>query len=155
MFGLITLPLVTNYALLGWAKNLRSSKCWWGRCVQVMRAVFRMCGNESQPGLQLVEKLTTPRFASADGMNRAFSLTWLASMQIYGNKRTWLHKKRDQLPQDWFGTPTWPPWHHVKTLYRPFARWHHFTTKTRILQGFAFLCKLGLLLFKPHWDYKI
>ena len=29
---------------------------------------------------------------------------------------------------------------------------------TRILQGFAFLCNLGLLLFKPHWDchdYKI
>ena len=38
---------------------------------------------------------------------------------------------------------------------RPFALWHHFTTTTRILQGFAFLCKLGLLLFKPHWDYKI
>ena len=38
---------------------------------------------------------------------------------------------------------------------RPFARWHHFTSTTRILQGFAFLCKLGLSLFKPHWDYKI
>ena len=37
---------------------------------------------------------------------------------------------------------------------RPFALWHHFTTTTRILQGFAFLCKLRLLLFKPHWDYK-
>ena len=31
---------------------------------------------------------------------------------------------------------------------RPFAPWHHFTTTTRILQGFAFLCKLSLL-FKP------
>ena len=30
----------------------------------------------------------------------------------------------------------------------PFAWWRHFTTMTRILQGFAFLCKLGLLLFK-------
>ena len=30
-------------------------------------------------------------------------------MQIYGNKRKCLHKKRDQLPEDWFGTPTWPP----------------------------------------------
>ena len=38
---------------------------------------------------------------------------------------------------------------------RPFAWWRHFTTMTRILQGFAFLCKLGLLLFKPHWDYQI
>ena len=38
---------------------------------------------------------------------------------------------------------------------RSFALRHHFTTTTRILQGFAFLCKLRLLLFKPHWDYKI
>ena len=26
---------------------------------------------------------------------------------------------------------------------------------TRLLQGFAFLRKLGLLLFKPQWDYQI
>ena len=26
---------------------------------EVMRAIFRICGNESQPGLQLVEKLAT------------------------------------------------------------------------------------------------
>ena len=31
---------------------------------------------------------------------RAYSLTWPASMQIYGNKRKFLHKKRVQLPQD-------------------------------------------------------
>ena len=37
---------------------------------------------------------------------------------------------------------------------RPFARWRHLTTKTRILQGFALLCKLGVLLFKPRWDYQ-
>ena len=60
---------------------------------------------------------------------RAFSLTWPASMQIYWNKRKCLHKKRVQLPQDLFGTPTWPPfqgfgtpilppWRHMKTLYR-------------------------------------
>ena len=59
---------------------------------------------------------------------RVFSITWPASMQIYWNKRKRLHKKRVQLPQDWFGTPTWlplhcfgtpiwPPWRHVKTLY--------------------------------------
>ena len=40
---------------------------------------------------------------------RVFSLTWPASMQIYKNKRKRLHKKRVQLPEDWFGTPTWPP----------------------------------------------
>ena len=60
---------------------------------------------------------------------RVFSLTWPAPMQIYRNKRKLLHKKRVQLPEDWFGTPTWPPfhcfgtpiwppWRHVKTLYR-------------------------------------
>ena len=38
---------------------------------------------------------------------------------------------------------------------RQFAWWHHFSTMTRILQGFAVLSRLGLLLFKPHWDYKI
>ena len=42
-----------------------------------------------------------------------------------------------------------------KSSNRPFAWWRHFTTTTRILQGFAFLCKLRLLLFKPRWDYQI
>ena len=37
--------------------------------------------------------------------HRVFSLTWPASMQIYWNKRKHLHKKRVQLPRDWFGTP--------------------------------------------------
>ena len=62
-------------------------------------------------------------------VNSVFSLTWPASMQIYWNKKKKrLHKKRVQLPQDWFGTPTWPPfhcfgkpiwppWRHVKTQY--------------------------------------
>ena len=62
-------------------------------------------------------------------LNRAFSLTWPASVQIHWNKRKRLHKKRVKLPQDclgtpaWppfhcFGTPIWPPWRHVKTLYK-------------------------------------
>ena len=53
-------------------------------------------------------------------------------MQIYWNKRKRLHEKRVQLPQDWsgtptwppfhcFGTPIWPPWRHVKTLYNNFG----------------------------------
>ena len=48
--------------------------------------------------------------------HKAFSLTWSASMLIYWNKRKFLHKKRVQLPQDWFGTPTWPPFHCFGTL---------------------------------------
>ena len=60
---------------------------------------------------------------------RTFSLTWPASMLIYWNKRKHLHEKWVQLPEDFLGTPTWPPfhcfgtpiwppWRHVKTLYR-------------------------------------
>ena len=42
-------------------------------------------------------------------VNRAFSLTCPATMQINCNKRKRLHKKRVQLPQYWCGTQTWPP----------------------------------------------
>ena len=49
----------------------------------------------------------------------AFSLTWPAFMQIYWNKRKHLHKKRVQLPQDWLGTPTWPPFHCFGTSIWP------------------------------------
>ena len=44
-------------------------------------------------------------------INRAFSHTWPATMQIYWNKRKRLHKKRVQFPQDWFGTPTRLPFY--------------------------------------------
>ena len=47
----------------------------------------------------------------------AFSLTWPASMQIYDNKRNCLHEKRVQLPQDCFGTPTWPPFIVLENQY--------------------------------------
>ena len=56
-------------------------------------------------------------------------------MQIYCNKRKCLHKKRVELPQDWFGTTTWPSlwpamtscaiwlsWRHVHTLYSDVQR---------------------------------
>ena len=48
---------------------------------------------------------------------RVFSLTWPASMQnLLEQKKEFASEKRVQLPQGWFGTPTWPPWRHVKTL---------------------------------------
>ena len=50
-----------------WGK-LKSSKCWWGQCALVVRAIFRICGNKSQPALQLVEKLVT---LPAGGIRRA------------------------------------------------------------------------------------
>ena len=37
-----------------------------------------------------------------------------------------LHKKRVQLPQDWFGTPTWPPFHCFGTpICRRDVMWKH------------------------------
>ena len=54
---------------------------------------------------------------------RVFSLTWPASMQIYWHKRKRLHKKGIQLPEDWFGTPTWPPFHCFGTPIWP--PWRH------------------------------
>ena len=54
---------------------------------------------------------------------RAFSLTRPAHMQIYWNKRKCLHKKRVQLPEDWFGTPKWPPFHCFGTPIYPFRLW--------------------------------
>ena len=57
---------------------------------------------------------------------RAFSLTWPAAMQIYWNKRRRLHKKRVQISQDWFGKPTWPPFHCLGHQYgRRDVMWKH------------------------------
>ena len=77
-------------------------------------------------------KSLSPSSWSVNSTNRVFSLTWPACMQIYWDKGKSLHKKRVQLPEDWFGTPTWPPfhcfwtpiwppWRHVKTLYSGFG----------------------------------
>ena len=57
---------------------------------------------------------------------RAYSLSWPASMQIYGNKRNFLHKERVQLLQSLFGTPIWPLWSHVNMLCGvPWDLWCH------------------------------
>ena len=37
---------------------------------------------------------------------------------------------------------------------RTIARWHHFTTTTRILEFVVFLCKLRLLFFNPQRDWQ-
>ena len=37
--------------------------------------------------------------------------------KFYLNKRKCLHKKRVQLKQDWFGTPTWPPFDRFYFFY--------------------------------------
>ena len=91
--------------------------------------------------------------------NRSFSLTWSTSMQIYWNKRKRLHKKRVQIPQDWFGTPTWPPfhcfgtprwppWRHVKTLHRTI--WLVYRTDTNAPGFWLVKRTLGWKNFMPE-----
>ena len=51
--------------------------------------------------------------AHPDGQQHGVSKE--SSNLIYWNKRKRLHKKRVYLLQDWFGTPTWPPFYYVGT----------------------------------------
>ena len=59
----------------------------------------------------------------------------------------------------WNGNPIKSGEEFLQSPNKSSARWRCFITTTqttiRNLQGFAFLCKLELLLFKPRWDYKI
>ena len=71
--------------------------------------VSRMLGGR---GLKSVDnEYKNTKIKAAVKLYRAFSLTWPASMLIYWNKRKHLHEKRVQLPEDFLGTPTWPPFH--------------------------------------------
>ena len=87
-------------------------------------------------------------------------LSFEGHTSIRGKKMIYRQKSRARLASG-TGNPGWSRKQFICyeatriRTNRPFAPWHHFTTTTRILQGFAFLCKLRLLLFKPHWDYKI
>ena len=87
---------------------------------------------------------------------RVFSLTWPTSMQIYWNKRKRLHKKRVQLPEDWFGTPTWPPFHCFGTQIWPL--WRHVKTHNRYMDDvtenllFCFV-QSSARSWKWLWDY--
>ena len=47
--------------------------------------------------------------------------------KFIGTKEYCLHKKRNQLPEDWFGTPTWPPFYCFETPVWP--PWHHMKLK--------------------------
>ena len=101
-------------------------------------------------------------------LNRVFSLTRPAYMQIYWNKRTRLHKKRVQLPEDWFGTPTWPPfhcfgtpiwppWRHVKTLYKIDEVWNSANSLSKwrfwfvVIQKFCYYGNVTWRLLLSIW----
>ena len=87
---------------------------------------------------------------------RVFSLTWPTSMQIYWNKRKRLRKKRVQIPQDWFGTQTWPLFHCFGTQIWPL--WRHVKTHNRYMDDvtenllFCFV-QSSARSWKWLWDY--
>ena len=58
--------------------------------------------------------------------------THVTSMQMYWNERNRWHKKRVPLPQDWFGTPTWPPFHCFGTLI---WLWNHVKAPIPYVNG--------------------
>lgn len=75
----------------------------------------------------LLSSLLLP-LASSNAISM-FTHAVMTAKQIWANKKTFLHKKKNQLPQDWlsaptrppfhcFGTPTWLSWRHVKMLSR-------------------------------------
>ena len=67
---------------------------------------------------------------------RAFSLTRLASMLMYWNKRKHLHEKRVKLPEDFLGTPTWPPFHCFGTpIWPPWRRVKKLYTSCNALKN--------------------
>ena len=93
--------IVVNYITpLSWGVYL--SGTFWERWVQVITYLQQAFCPYTDIPFSCVYRLST---------YRVLSLTWPASMQIYWKKRKRLHKKRIQIPQDWFGTPTWPPFH--------------------------------------------
>ena len=66
-----------------------------------MRAIFRICGNESQPGLQIVEKLSTPLVTDLLYTNVQFTylddifLPWIFSDPYYRHCRHHYHRLYD------------------------------------------------------------
>ena len=66
-----------------------------------------------------------------------------AAMQIYWNKRKCFHNKSNELPQDWFGTSTWPPFHCFGT---PVGNSSTHVFETRTVAG----SELPSLLTCPH-----
>lgn len=114
---------------------------------------------------QKCTKIEKPR--TEGNWHKAFSLTWPAARQIKENKRKLLHCKKVKHPRNWFGTPTWPPfhcfetptwrtWRHLKTLYTnhrnnwTFIKWKterqgHTKTKLKMLKEIR---KIMTLIFK-------
>ena len=100
-------------------------------------------------------------------LNRAFSRTWPASLQIYWNKRKRLLTKRIQFQPHihvhgchfkyCFGTPVWPTWRHMKALQTKISLSHFIDSFLPPFRVFAFLkyftsCVI-LLFLLSHFIY--
>jgi len=95
-------------------------------CTLVNQALFRMHEVRGAFHSTKIPVWNFGNFSSPMELYRVFSLTWPASMQISWNKRKRLHKKRVQLPDDWFGTPTWRPFYRFGTPISP--QWRNLKT---------------------------
>ena len=101
----------------------------------------------------------TERWIRWEAKSRDTNKQWLGMLfgllmviGLSGVQFGWLTKS-DLIKTEYDYQLKWMTWCSVAN--RPFARWCHFTTTTRIdLLDFAFLCKLGLLFSKPHWEYQ-
>ena len=100
-------------------------------------------------------------------LNRAFSRTWPASLQIYWNKRKRLLTKRIQFQPHihvhgchfkyCFGTPVWPTWRHMKALQTKISLSHFIDSFLPPFKVCAFLkyftsCVI-LLFLLSHFIY--
>ena len=67
---------------------------------------------------------------------------------IYANLLEQKKELRVQLPKDLFGTPIWPPWRHVKTLYYALTRSHSYVMngwRNLVFSYLTFMCMIPLL----------
>ena len=111
-------------------KNIHDATSVWAE--EVTSIKFKVCLRELKnfDGVHeniRVVSVETFSFLFTKSYFWAFSLTWPASSANLLEQKKAFAQKGVQLPQDWFGTPTWPPfhcfgtpiwppWRHVKTL---------------------------------------
>ena len=69
--------------------------------------------------------------------------------KFIGTKKSVLHKKRVQLPKDFLGTPTWPPFHCFGTPIWP--PWGHVKTLNIALKAITVECNAGTLEMNYFW----
>ena len=99
--------------------------------------------------LQDIEKLNSELEEAKDEIDQLRSFLWNGSYtEIFVTLSVWevnYMKRRNEIKNGGPHAYYWdmmdentPLFMRVFVVNRPFARWHHFTTTTRILQGFSF-----------------